>query len=163
MIYEHDRVADQAAKAFNVTWNRTTPIVVGLLDGRRMFSIVTGEMNHRMGMDVEGSEENVKLFRFMSSLSFPLAEQWVMKALFPGTSLNGAIPDLINSYSNGNPLEIISDGRYIIIREVKDNVTNILLLDLETGLLRDLIGRNSSFSGAYCYSDQQTEWGWNYG
>ncbi len=47
-----------------------------------------------------------------------------------------------------------------LIREVGSN-DKILVFDSSTGLICDQIITN--FSGAYCYSDQQTEWGCDFG
>lgn len=52
----HDMVADQAATAYNVTWSRTTPVVVSCCDDAAS-SYITGEMDHRMGMDVRHSKQ----------------------------------------------------------------------------------------------------------
>ncbi len=58
MIKAHDMVADQAAAEFNVTWTRTTPIVVSVYDDAYS-TILTLECDHRFGMDVIGDPSSV--------------------------------------------------------------------------------------------------------
>ncbi|MDP2837339.1 MAG: NosD domain-containing protein, partial [Methanobacteriaceae archaeon] len=48
MIKCHDMVADQAAAHYNVTWSRTTPIVVSVYDDAH-YTILTLECSHRFG------------------------------------------------------------------------------------------------------------------
>lgn len=62
-------VADQAATAYNVTWSRTTPVVVSCCDDAAS-TYITGEMDHRMGMDVTGDAGSVWAFRFACSSAF---------------------------------------------------------------------------------------------
>ena len=62
-------VADQAATEFNVTWTRTTPIVVSCVDDA-ISTYITGASSLRMGMDVNGTASNVWAFRFACSAAF---------------------------------------------------------------------------------------------
>jgi len=68
-------VADQAATAYNVTWNRTTLVVVSCCDDAAS-PYITGEMD-RMGMDVNGTVSMFGAFRYACSLSFSPIEQQV--------------------------------------------------------------------------------------
>ena len=54
----HDLVADEAAAEFSFSWSRTTPVVVSVCDDAAS-SYLTGEMDHRMGMDVVGDPGDV--------------------------------------------------------------------------------------------------------
>ena len=76
VIKAHDMVADQAAAEFNVTWSRTTPVVVSVCDDAAS-NYITGEMDHRMGMDVTGDAANVWAFRFACSSVFSPIEEKV--------------------------------------------------------------------------------------
>ena len=172
VIYGHDVVADAAASEFNVSWVRTTPIVVsGIDDAYR--SYITGEMDHRMGMDVVGDPENVRAFRYACSSAFSPIEYWVGAALFPVYDVNGTrIYDnssFLGSVTmglgylllSGSPVEIFESNGYVFIRVVGDN-NNILVIDPETGIVRD-IRVDGGVSGSYCYGDQQTELGGDFG
>ncbi|BDZ68575.1 NosD domain-containing protein [Methanobacterium ferruginis] len=144
----HDMVADQAAEEFNVTWSRTTPVVVSCLDDAKD-AYITGESNLRMGMDVNGTISNVWAFRFACSSAFSPIEYCVASdptslsvTLGLGERiLNGEIPELF--YSNG----------YLVYKiQGKDDL--FLLLDPVTGIVTDCaLGIN----GVYCFHDQITD------
>ena len=161
VIYCHDMVADAAAYKYNVTWSRTTPIVVSVCDDTTS-TYITGEMSHRMGMDVVGDPDNVKAFRFACSSSFSPIEHLVNEVLFPSynstSSLLGSVTlGLGYMLLNGEPLEIFESSGYIIIRAVGDN-QRLLIIDPVTGIVRDGMTLNETISGNYCFSDLQTEW-----
>ena len=143
----HDMVADQAATAYNVTWCRTTPVVVSCLDDAKN-AYITGESSLRMGMDVNGTVGNVWAFRFACSSAFSPIE-YCVAGDSTGLSvtlglgeriLNGEIPELF--YSNG----------YLVYKiQGKDDL--FLLLDPVTGIVTDCaLGIN----GVYCFHDQIT-------
>jgi len=147
----HDMVADQAATAYNVTWSRTTPVVVSCLDDAAS-TYITGEMDHRMGMDVNGTASNVWAFRFVCSSAFSPIEEEVANPDNTGKIgsvtlgigeriLNGETPELF--YSNGQ-----------IVYKIKDKDDLILLLDPTTGIVRDVA---NGICDAYCYHNQITE------
>lgn len=177
VIYCHDMVADAAASEFNVSWSRTTPVVVsGIDDAYRTY--ITGEMDHRMGMDVLGDPENVRAFRYACSSAFSLIEYWVGAALFPVYDLNGTRiyenSSFLGSVTmgigylllSGKTVEVFESNGYTFIRVMGDN-NNILVIDPETGIVRDgSMGKyfDGEFtSGSYCYGDQQTELGYVFG
>jgi len=115
-------------------------MVVSVYDD--MYSTATtGEMDHRMGMEVTGDAENVKAFIFACSSSFSPIEYWVGQVLFPSYNstgnLNGSVTlGLGNMLLNGETLEIIESNGYIIIRALGDN-QKLLIIDPETGLVMD--------------------------
>ena len=86
MIKTHDMVADQAAAQFNVTWTRTTPIVVSVFDDAYS-TVLTLECDHRFGMDVVGDPSSVWAFRYACSSAINPIEHQVMETLFPGMVL----------------------------------------------------------------------------
>jgi parallel beta-helix repeat protein len=160
----HDIVADAAAANYNVTWSRTTPIVISTCDDTHQ-TLITGEMDHRMGMTVTGLAENVKAFRFACSSSFSPTEYWVMTALFPtngtgptyGSNPTGSVTmGLGQILLDGGNLEMFESNGYIIIRQLGNN-TKVLVIDPETGILMDLMN-GENVCGSYCYKSQQTEW-----
>lgn len=128
-------------------------------------TLLTGEMDHRMGMTVTGPAENVKAFRFACSSSFSPTEYWVMTALFPtngtgstyGPNPTGSVTmGLGQILLDGGTLEMFESNGYIIIRQLGNN-TKVLVIDPETGMLMDIMnGENAC--GSYCYKSQQTEW-----
>jgi len=161
----HDMVADQTAAKFNVTWSRTTPIVVSVLDDAYE-GYMTLECDHRMGMDVIGDAQNIKAFRFACSMAINPVEHWVMKTLFPSTNSSyEGNSELYSSITiglgqkilNGEMVDIFMSNGYLVIKS-QDN-TLFLVFDPVTGIVRDVMVTNSTFSySSWCYSDQQTEW-----
>jgi len=140
-------VADQAATAYNVTWTRTTPVVVSCLDDAKN-AYITGESSLRMGMDVNSTADNVWAFRFACSSAFSPIEYCVVGdstglsvTLGLGERiLNGEIPELF--YSNG-----------YLVYKIQGKSDIFLLLDPVTGIVTDCaLGIN----GVYCYHDQIT-------
>jgi len=86
VIYGHDMVADVAASKYNVTWSRTTSIVVSGVDDATS-TYITGEMSHRMGMGCSWrSRGMVRAFRYACSSAFSPIEYWVGQALFPSSN-----------------------------------------------------------------------------
>ena len=153
VIYCHDRVADKAATQFNVTWNRTTPVMISYTnDFDRLYG--SGESDHRFGMDVYGDEKNIWLFNFACSYGFSLVEQ--LTGAYGNFSENdGVIIGILRAISKGDQLEMIYSNGQLIIKAASDN-NNILIIDLETGLVRD-IGLSGGISGNPCYHFDTTD------
>jgi len=127
---------------------------------------MTLECDHRMGMDVLGDPGNVKAFRFACSMAINPIEYWVMKTLFPST--NSSYEGNSGLYSsitiglgqkilNGEMVDIFISNGYLVIKSMDNRL--FLVIDPETGIVRDVMVTNSTFSySSWCYSDQQTEW-----
>jgi len=144
----HDMVADQAASEFNVTWSRTTPVVVSCCDDAAS-SYITGEMDHRMGMDVNGTPGNVWAFRFACSSAFSPIEQEIGN---PNGTIGSVTMGIGEQILNGETPELFYSNGYIIYK-IKDQDDLILLLDPTTGIVRDVA---NGITGAYCYHNQIT-------
>ena len=155
VIYCSDLCADIAALRFNVSWERTGPMVMSVRDDM-LGTVLSGECGFYFGRTAYGDPDDVKSFYFACSSSFSPIEHYVSQALFPNEGNNGsATVGLGFILDCGGDIEIISDGDLTLIREVGSN-EKILLFDSATGLLRDEI--ITGYNGAYCYSDQQTDW-----
>ena len=155
MIKAHDMVADQAAAEFNVTWSRTTPIVVSVYDDAYS-TILTLECDHRFGMDVIGDPADVWAFRYACSSAINPIEHQVMETLFPGGGGRSITIGLAQMILNGEMVDVfISNGYQVMMSSIEDLY---LVLDLETGIVRDVMITYMPMSGAYCFSDLQTEW-----
>ncbi len=155
VIYCSDLCADIAAERFNVSWERTGPMVMSVRDDM-LGTVLSGECGFYFGRTAYGDPDDVKSFYFACSSSFSPIEHYVAQALFPNEGNNGsATVGLGFILDCGGDIEIISDGDLTLIREVGSN-EKILLFDSATGLLRDEV--IISYNGAYCYSNQQTDW-----
>ena len=160
MIYCNDLCADIAAERFDVSWVKTSPMVMSVGDDITGY-FLSGESSFYFGRTAYGDLDDVRSFYFACSASFSPIEHYVAHALFPNDGNNGsATVGLGFILDNGGEIEIIQDGDLTLIREVGSN-DKILVFDSSTGLICDQIITN--FSGAYCYSDQQTEWGCDFG
>ena len=154
MVYCDDLVADVAAERFNVTWERTSPMVMSVRDDNKQ-TILSGECSFYFGRTAYGDVDAVKAFYFACSASFSPIEHYVTQTLFPGSSDLGSVTaGLGYLLNNGSALEIIFEGSHVLIREFGSN-ERVLVFDNNTGLLHDQI---QSINGAFCYSNQQTEW-----
>ena len=155
VIYCSDLCADIAALRFNVSWERTGPMVMSVRDDM-LGTVLSGECGFYFGRTAYGDSDAVKSFYFACSSSFSPIEHYVSQALFPNEGNNGsATVGLGFILDCGGDIEIVFDGDLALIREVGSN-EKILLFDSSTGLLRDEV--IISYNGAYCYSDQQTDW-----
>ena len=154
VIYCNDLVADASAARFNVTWDRTSPMVMSVRDEVYQ-TILSGECSFNFGRTVTGDVDNVRAFNFACSASFSPIEHYVGKTLFPNWNDNtSATVGLGYILEHGGSLEIIRDGFYTLIRE-NNSDDKLLIYDSQTGILRDHI---MSIYGSYCYSNQQAEW-----
>ena len=160
MIKSHDMVADQAAAQYNVTWSRTTPIVVSVYDDAYS-TILTLECDHRFGMDVMGDPENILSFRYACSAAINPIEHWVMETLFPGGDGTSITIGLGQMILNGELVDMFMSNGYIVTKS--ENNTLFLVFDPETGILRDVMITPVTILGSYCFSDLQTELGVDYG
>ena len=156
MIKSHDMVADQAAAEFNVTWTRTTPIVVSVYDDAYS-TILTLECDHRFGMDVIGDPADVWAFRYACSSAINPIEHQVMETLFPGGGGRSITIGLGQMILDGEMVQIFMSDNYLVMMSSIENL--YLVVDLETGIVRDVMISYITMSGAYCFSDLQTEWG----
>ncbi len=159
VIYEHDRVADQAANAFNVSWNRTTPVMVSMIDDIED-SYITGESDHRMGMDVIGDPLNVFNFRMTCSFAFSLVEELVGHNIWNSTDIGSVTLGIFKNIAEGDKLVIYYSNGYLVLR-TEDNDKDYLYIDLSTGIVRD--ARFGSIIGRTCYHDPITDRVMDYG
>ena len=154
VIYCNDLVADASAARFNVTWDRTSAMVMSVQDDISR-TILSGECSFNFGRTVTGDVDNVRAFNFACSASFSPIEHYVSKALFPHKEDdNSATVGLGYILEHGGSLEIIRDGFYTLIRE-NNRDDRVLVYDSQTGILQDSI---MGSYGSYCYSNQQAEW-----
>lgn len=154
VIYMDDLVADAAAERYNVTWNRISPMVMSVHDNI-LDTYMSGECDFRFGREAYGSLDNVNAFYFACSSSFSLIEHYVGENLFPGGSdLNAVTTGLNYILEHNGTLEVFIQEGCVLIREEGNN-DRVLIFDAATGLLHDSL---YFLNGAFCYSNQQTDW-----
>jgi hypothetical protein len=151
--YCHDLVADVAATKYNVTWSRTSPIIVSVGDDT-LDTYITLECDHRMGMSVVGTASSMRAFNYACSSAISPIEGWVMHALFPSGDGYTVTIDIGEKLLNGALINMYQSSGYIVITPV-NGFCEFLLVDPETGIVRDIC--YGSYCGAYCYYNLQTE------
>ena len=161
VIYENDRVADEAAEKFNVTWSRVSPVCVSLCNDYNCLYI-TGESDHLMSREALGNSSGVWKFNFATSFSFSLVEQLVGNNVWNTTVIGSVTLGLIETYINNGTLEIFTSNGYTFIKREGDNGT-LLFLDLETGIVRDIFNFYGLLGTMPCYHDNITENACKYG
>ena len=161
VIYENDRVADEAAEKYNVTWSRISPVCVSLCNDYNCLYI-TGESDHGMGREATGNASGVWKFNFATSFSFSLVEQLVGNNVWNTTVIGSVTLGLIETYINNGTLEIFTSNGYTFIKREGDNGT-LLFLEDETGIVRDYFSYYGLLGTMPCYHDNKTDGAWRYG
>lgn len=131
--YTHDQIADNFTNQYNVTWNRTSPIIVSMgEDLSEMY--LTLDCDHSMGMTVIGTSIDMWDFNYITSSSISLIEGAVMNASTNGT-FRSITMDVINAYlGNSTSLKLVLENDYII----DENGNEFIVVDPETGIVRDI-------------------------
>jgi len=107
--YLHDQLSDAVAPEYNVSWSRTSPIVVSAYEDATG-TYLTLDCDHSMGMTVIGTLGNMYTFNYLTSSNIPLIEYAVMNTSINGT-FNSVEMDLINAYlSNATPQIFVQNG-----------------------------------------------------
>ena len=131
--YTHDQIADAIAPEYNVTWSRTSPIVVSVGEDATG-TYLTLDCDHSMGMTVIGALANMYVFNFITSSSIPFIEYGVMNSSTNGTFSSVAM-NLINAYlNNSTSVEMFMQNGYLIEKSGND----FIVIDPETGICRDI-------------------------
>lgn len=151
--YIHDQIADNIASTYNVTWSRTSPIMVSFCEDRSTMYL-TLDCDHSMGMTVIGTPANMWQFNYITSSSISLIEGVVMNASTNGT-FSSITMDLINAYlSNSTSLKMFLQNGSLI----EEYGNEFIVIDPETGICRD-INTTTNLCGIadYIWGDIQLE------
>lgn len=171
--YCHDQVADNVTSEFNVTWARTSPIVVSAGNDTYQ-AYLTLDCDHSMGMTVVGLPEDMASFRFACSSPISAIEYNIMKSLGFNYQYNTQNPategsvmtDMAGVFNNGTALEAFESNGFVLLKALGRNDL-IFVIDPETGIVRDMNTVNG-LCGAYfdpCdpYYDNWTDSAYNLG
>ncbi|MDD3753230.1 MAG: NosD domain-containing protein [Methanobacterium sp.] len=153
--YLHDQIANNLTSQYNVTWSRTSPIIVSMChDAYETY--MTLECDHSMGMTVVGKQENTFRFNYECSSAISYIEYAVMNyesdSIYQSYSTKGAFSSVMMSLlyeyldDNTSVESFVQNG--FIITKSKYNNNNFIVIDLETGIARD-INTVNNFCGAY--------------
>jgi parallel beta-helix repeat protein len=132
--YTHDQIADNITSQYNVTWSRTSPIVVYMCEDATG-TYLTLDCDHSMGMTVIGTTADMWIFNYITSSSIPFIENAVMNASVNGTTFSSVAMNLLTAYSNNSTsVEVFMQNGYIIEKSGND----FIVIDPETGICRDI-------------------------
>ena len=109
---------------------------------------MTLECDHSMRMTVVGTPENMWLFNYVTSWYISPIEDVVMSNAYNST-FSSVTMDLLNIYLNNNTyLEDFEENGFIIEKSIFNN-NEFLVLDPETGIVRDVDTVNNFYGGSY--------------
>lgn len=115
---------------------------------------ITGESNHRMGMEVYGNESNIYSFRMACSFAFSLVEELVANNTYGADGIGTVNLGIFKDVAEGAQLiSYYSNGYLVVYAEGNNN--SVMYIDLANGLVRDSI--NGTILGAPCYHDPITD------
>jgi hypothetical protein len=143
--YAHDQLADNISSECNVTWSRTSPAIVSVCNEYYQ-SYLTLDCDHSMGMTAVGTPGNIWTFNYITSSSISPIEYDIMNDVtgnnYQSCSYDGyfgsVTTDLINDYlTNNTSVEIFMQNGYIIEKSA-NNDYEFLVIDPETGIVRDI-------------------------
>jgi hypothetical protein len=158
--YYHDQIADYITTQLNVTWSRTSPAIVSV-DEDAYQIYMTLESDHSMGMTVVGTPADMWAFNFVTSSYISPIEYTVMCGAYNRTFSSVAM-DLYYLYLNNNTfVETFVQNGFIIQKSIFSD-DNFLVLDLETGIVRDINTVNNLCGiDDVCYGFQLITCGFN--
>lgn len=115
---------------------------------------ITGEMDHRMGMDVVGDPLNVFNFRMTCSFASSLVEELVGHNIWNDSEIGSVTLGIFEKIAYGdNLISYYSNGYLVVYTE--NNPESVLYIDLVSGIVRDTF--DESILGYPCYCGPITD------
>ena len=134
LVYLHDQIADNLSSVYNVTWSRTSPIVVSVGEDATG-TYLTLDCDHSMGMTVTGAIADIWAFNYATSSCIPVLEDAIMNSVINNGTYNSVMTNLINDYLNNmTSVEVSIQNGYII----EESGNDFIVIDPETGICRDI-------------------------
>jgi hypothetical protein len=113
-----------------------------------------------MGMTVVGQPANIYVFNYITSLYISPIENKVMSNAYNAT-FSSVTMELIYTYYNYRTyVETFEDNGFVIIKSLMND--NFLVLDPETGIIRDINTVNNFYGGIYEWGGRPTGFGEGY-
>ncbi|OPY22830.1 MAG: hypothetical protein A4E26_01138 [Methanobacterium sp. PtaU1.Bin097] len=159
-LWLSDKLADEMASSLNVTWSRSKPTVV--LGGLNSKGAYVSCLDPAMGMSVNGNTDNVMFFKFINSLMLSEIENGVLNST--GLQVNSTVSSVISGILDGKPfLFVLDEEANRLTLMLEGNEKYYIIIDLETGLVLDIVDENGSLykgatssNDAYCFHDGRT-------
>ena len=142
-----DEIANNFAKDLNVSWKRQSTTTI--LGGMNLEDTYIHILNANMGMNVDGEDENSKLFRLMNSYYLPNIENYVLTPLansYADNSTN-SLDNIYKSVENNN-FSIVQMGEIFYIMS-EDNTNSTIIINSTSGIAEViLIDDNFAYKGS---------------
>ena len=141
-----DELADKYAKDFNVNWKRGNALTI--LGGINLDDTYLHILNADMGMDVNGEENNVMLFRLINSMNLPNLEDYSISKVawrYMDNTTN-SLDNVLNAMANGS-FSITQLGEMIYIFTEDD--TSAIILNTTNGVSDVIVTHsNTTYKGS---------------
>ena len=127
-----DKLADEYAEKFAVTWNRANTLTI--LGGINLDDTYLNVLDSDMGMNVKGNKDNVTLFRMVNSLQLPNIEEYCLEevsARFLDITTNSQ--DNILAAIAGSKTSIVQFGEMLYLF-AEDGSNSAIVLNTTSGV-----------------------------
>lgn len=127
-----DKIADEYAGQFAVTWNRGDTLTI--LGGINLDDTYLNVLDSDMGMSVKGNKDNVSLFRLMNSLQLPNIEEYCLEeisARYMDTTTNSQ-DNILMAIAN-NKTSIVQFGEMLYLF-AEDGSNSAIVLNITSGV-----------------------------
>ncbi|WP_407409858.1 hypothetical protein [Methanobrevibacter sp.] len=127
-----DKIADEYAGQFAVTWNRGDTLTI--LGGINLDDTYLNVLDSDMGMSVKGNKDNVSLFRLMNSLQLPNIEEYCLEEIstrFMNTTTNSQ-DNILMAIANGKT-SIVQFGEMLYLF-AEDGSNSAIVLNTSSGV-----------------------------
>ncbi|MEE0934967.1 MAG: Ig-like domain-containing protein [Methanobrevibacter sp.] len=127
-----DKIADEYAGEFAVTWNRGNALTI--LGGINLDDTYLNVLDSDMGMSVKGNKDNISLFRLMNSLQLPNIEEYCLEevsARFMDTTTNSQ-DNILMAIAN-NKTSIVQFGEMLYLF-AEDGSNSAIVLNTTSGV-----------------------------
>lgn len=152
-VWLADELADGYAKDFNVTWKRNHSVTI--LGGINLDDTYLNILNADMGMDVEGSSDNVISFRFINSLQLPNLEAYSLSEVskrFMNNTTNSQ-DNVLHSILN-NEFSIVQLGEMMYLFS-EDGSNSAIILNTTSGVASVIYSHNNeTYKGASLHTSE---------
>lgn len=142
-----DKLADEYAGKFDVTWKRGHTVTV--LGGINLDDTYLNILNADMGMDVKGSADNVVLFRFINSLQLPNLEEYSLEDIssrFMNFTTNSQDNMLIAISKSKTGITQIGEMLYLF---AEDKSNSAIIVNTTSGVVNVIYSNgNATYKGA---------------
>ena len=137
-----DKIADEYASKFAVTWNRGN--VMTILGGINLDDTYLNVLDSDMGMIVKGNKDNVSLFKLTNSLQLPNIEEYCLEEVstrFLDTTTNSQDTILMAIVNSKTSIAQFGETLYLF---AEDGSNSAIILNITSGVSSVIYSHNSA-------------------